>query len=35
MMNSPWAMLMTPIWPKVKVSPSPTSRKSEARVIPM
>src|SRR5947208_754144 len=31
MMNSPWAMLMTFIWPKVKVSP----RAMSSRVAPM
>ena len=35
MMNSPWAMLMTPIWPNVKVRPSATSSRIEPRLRPL
>ena len=33
-MNSPWAMLMTPIWPKVRDSPSAASSSTEPRLSP-
>ena len=29
MMNSPWAMLITPIWPKVSASPSAINSRIE------
>ena len=33
-MNSPWAMLMTPIWPKMIASPSAISTNTENRIKP-
>src|SRR6478752_1723565 len=33
-MNSPWAMLITPIWPKMIARPSPISRSTENRLRP-
>ena len=33
--NSPWAMLMTPIWPKMIASPSAISSSTQKRLSPL
>src|SRR5690606_25424949 len=35
MMNSPWAMLMTPIWPNVRLRPRAASRRMEPMLNPV
>ena len=33
--NSPWAMLMTPIWPKMMASPSAISSSTQNELSPL
>ena len=32
--NSPWAMLITPIWPKIIAKPNPISKSTENKLSP-